>query len=140
MNSGVPFRMVGLSITGRTGLHDADLARLRGEDRQVAQVAAGLMSFYLALQRERRDTRIAPVHDVCAIVPFVDPNLIGYVEANIEIELAGTYTRGMTVCDLDRTVETQSSGSDGSLAAQVAVDVKSRELIEHLIDTLLAYQ
>ena len=138
-NSGLPIRMVGLNVTRQTGFHDADIARLRGANRRVATAAADLMSFYLARQRERRGAKVAPVHDVCAIVPYVDPSLIDYVNGQVDVELRGTHTRGMTVCTLHASV--QIPGPDPRLEpnAMIAVDAKTRELIEHLVTTILSY-
>jgi len=138
-NSGLPIRMVGLNVTRQTGFHDADIARLRGANRRVATTAADLMSFYLARQRERRGAKVAPVHDVCAIVPYVEPSLIDYVNGQVDVELRGTHTRGMTVCTL--RASTKSSGMEArpEANARIAVDAKKRDLIEHLVTTILKY-
>jgi inosine-uridine nucleoside N-ribohydrolase len=138
-NSGLPIRMVGLNVTRHTGYHDADIARLRGANRRVANAVADLMSFYLAQQREKRAAKVAPVHDVCAIVPYVEPYFIDYVDGRVDVELRGTHTRGMTVCTFD--AGTQSSGLDSRLEtnAKIAVDAKKRDLMEHLVTTILSY-
>ena len=99
-NSGVPIRMVGLNVTRRTGFDRADIARMKASGRKVASVIADLMAFYLARQRERHGLDVAPMHDVCAIVPYVDATLIEYLRTRVDIELGGAHTRGMTVCDL----------------------------------------
>jgi len=137
-NSGIPLRMVGLNVTQRTGFSQADIDRLRASGRKVAGVVADLMAFYLARQRERRGAVVAPMHDVCAIVPYVDPALIEYTHARVDIELAGTHTRGMTVCDL------LPAGIRAALGrpppnAHVAVDAASGPLVARVIDTLLTY-
>lgn len=131
-DSGIPIRMVGLNVTRRTGFDDADIARLKASGRRVATVAADLMEFYLARQRERRGANVAPMHDVCAIVPLVHPGLVTYMPARVEIELAGRHTRGMTVCDLAPT-------AGAAINAQVAVEADSRRLIDLVLATLLAY-
>jgi inosine-uridine nucleoside N-ribohydrolase len=138
-NSGLPLRMVGLNVTRQAGYHDADIARLRGANRRVANVSADLMDFYLARQRERRGAKVAPVHDVCAIVPYVEPSFIDYVEGRVDIELRGMHTRGMTVCTLDTSVQSSGPNSRGETNARIAVDAKKRELIEHLVTTILNY-
>ena len=137
-NSGAPIRMVGLNVTRPTAFDTADIARLKGSGRRVAGVIADLMGFYLARQRERRGVDVTPMHDVCAIVPYASDGLIDYVHARVEIELAGTHTRGMTVCDL-RQRRTGVTGNGPAPNAMVAVDAKSRALIEHVLATLLSY-
>jgi inosine-uridine nucleoside N-ribohydrolase len=137
-NSGIPIRMVGLNVTRRTGFDQADVQRMKGSQRKVASVIADLMAFYLARQRERYGLDVAPMHDVCAIIPYVDATLLEYADARVDIELTGTHTRGMTICDLRAQV---GSTADDRLAAnaQVAIDSKSRQLIDRVIDALLAY-
>jgi inosine-uridine nucleoside N-ribohydrolase len=137
-NSGVPIRMVGLNVTRRTGFDQADVERMKASGRKVASVIADLMAFYLARQRERHGLDVAPMHDVCAIVPYVDATLIEYLHTRVDIELAGTHTRGMTVCDL-RPARRSVAKDEPAANALVAVDAQSRQLIEQVIGTLLSY-
>jgi len=137
-NSGARLRMVGLNVTQRTGLGAEDIAGLRASGRRVAAVVGDLLGFYLARQRERRGASVAPMHDVCAIVPHVDAGLIDYEEARVDIELAGTHTRGMTVCDLLPAPYRAALGRPPANAL-VAVEARSRALVERVVETLLSY-
>jgi inosine-uridine nucleoside N-ribohydrolase len=134
-NSGIPIRMVGLNVTRRTGLNQADVGRMKDSKRKVASVVGSLMEFYLARQRERHALEVAPMHDVCAIVPYVDATLLNYADAHVDIELNGTLTRGMTVCQF--TPGAAARAADRPRATKVAVDAESRRLIELVVDTLL---
>ena len=138
-NSGIPIRMAGLNVTRRTGFDGADIARMRASGRSVARVAADLMDFYLARQRERRGVTVAPMHDVCAIVPYVDESLITYRQARVDIELAGTHTRGMTVCNLESPAGAAAPGEPTAPNARVAVEIASARLIDLVMATLLTY-
>ena len=139
--SGIPIRMVGLNITRRTGFDQSDIDRMRASDRRVARVIADLMQFYLGRQQVGYGLNIAPMHDVCAIVPYVYDSLLQYLHTSARIELTGTYTRGMTVCD----VRHPQGSAEPSLRnrtdanALVAVEVQSRALIDCVIDTILDY-
>lgn len=134
--SGLPLRMVGLNVTRRTGLSDGDIARLRDSGKRVGKAAGDLMTFYLARQRERREVDVVPVHDVCAIVPYVEPELIRYARGRVDVELAGAHTRGMTVCDVEARPGTVPR-TDLNANADIAVVAGS--LADHLVETLLAY-
>jgi purine nucleosidase len=137
--SGIPIRMVGLNVTRRTGFDDSHIARMRASGRKVATVTADLMDFYLARQRERRGAAVAPMHDVCAIVPYVDATLIQYTDADVQVELAGRHTRGMTVCDLRPGAGPAKDRWRGVRNAEVAVECDGGRLIERVTDTLLSY-
>jgi len=139
--SGIPIRMVGLNVTRRTGFSSADVERLRSSGRRVAGVIADLLAFYLARQRESFGLDLAPMHDVCAVIPYAFPDLIRYGRTSVQVELGGALTRGMTVCDLrafhpaTRLPAELTKGGN----AQVALEADSRLLIDRVIETILAY-
>jgi len=139
--SGIPIRMVGLNVTRRTGFDQGDIDRMRASGRRVAGVIADLMQFYLGRQRVGYGLDIAPMHDVCAIVPYVDDSLLQYRHTSARIELTGTHTRGMTVCDLrhPKGSAEPSLRNRSDPNALVAVEVRSRALIDRVIDTILDY-
>lgn len=137
---GARIRLVGLNVTRRTGLDDGDLARLKATGGRVAGVVADLIGFYLARQREARGPGVvAPMHDACAIVPLIDPTLIGYVDARVEVELAGRHTRGMTVCDLAPPDAAAWGRRPESCNARVAVDADGRRIADLVIGALAEY-
>jgi inosine-uridine nucleoside N-ribohydrolase len=140
-DSGVPIRMVGYNVTRQTGFDAGDVARLRGSGRRVAGVIADLMGFYLDKQNRVFGLTIAPMHDVCALVPYVAPDLIRYLETSVRVELHGTYTRGATVCDL-RGVRQYAAQAILGVAppnAKVALEARGRPLVDLVIDTLLTF-
>jgi inosine-uridine nucleoside N-ribohydrolase len=139
--SGIPIRMVGLNITRRTGFDQADIQRMKNSGKKVAGIIADLMQFYLDKQNAGYGLTVAPMHDVCAIIPYVDDTLIEFRRTSARIELTGTYTRGMTVCDLRHPAGSaeKSLRNRTEPNALVAVDAQSRRLIEGVIDTLMEY-
>jgi inosine-uridine nucleoside N-ribohydrolase len=139
--SGVPIRMAGYNMTRVTGFDAADIERMRAAQRKTATAFAGLMEFYLAKQKSAYDLDVAPMHDVCAIVPYVAPDLIRYLHTSVRVELAGKWTRGMTVCDLRNVQRNHGSGMSSALSpnAHVAIESKARKLINLVLDTLLTY-
>jgi len=137
-DSGIPIRMVGYNVTRQTGFDRGDVDRLRGSGRRVAGVIGDLMSFYLGRQERIFGLTVAPMHDVCALVPYVASDLIRGVETSVQVELTGTHTRGMTVCDL-RGVRPGQSISAARPNAIVALESQARPLIDLVVDTLLAF-
>ena len=135
---GAPIRMVGLNVTRRTGFNQTDIDTMKASGRKVASVVADLMTFYLARQRELHGLDVAPMHDVCAVIPYADAALLEYLNTRVEIELAGAYTRGMTLCDL-RPARLSAAEDQPTANALVATNAKSRALIGRVIETLLTY-
>lgn len=137
--SGVPIRMAGYNVTSRTGTNADEIARLLAGPK-VARHIGELLAFYRGRQQAFFGLDIAPMHDVCAIIPYVHEGLIEYRHCNVGVELAGTLTRGMTVCDLRTlTPEGKAARGSGEANALVAVETKARELIGRVVDTMLSY-
>src|SRR5215203_164291 len=139
--SGIPIRIVGYNVTRQIGFERDDIARLKASGRKSAAVIADLMSFYLTQQERVFGLQVAPMHDVCALVPYIDPSLIRTVETSVKVELAGTHTRGMTVCDMRFVRPGMGAALKGVVDpnARVAVEAQSRPLINLVIDAVLAY-
>ena len=137
--SGAAIRMVGYNVTLVTGTSADDIARLRAGGT-VASTVASLLDFYLGRGRAAASLRIAPMHDVCALVPYVDETLLTYQHVHVAVETQGEYTRGMTVCDLRTLTEEGRALRHGQPPnAQVAVASDAPRLIGSVVDTLLAY-
>ena len=140
-DSGIPTRMAGYNVTRQTGFDTGDVARLRASGRKVAAVIGDLMAFYLAGQNRAFGLSVAPVHDVCALIPYVAPDLIRYVEISVKVELAGMHTRGMTVCDLRgiRPGAPTDIRTAEPARTKVAIEADSRKLIDLTVDAVLGY-
>jgi inosine-uridine nucleoside N-ribohydrolase len=137
--SGIPIRMVGLNVTHVTGLEQNDIDQLRRSGRKVAGVIADLLQLYLANQRERVGISIAPMHDVCAVLPYAYAGLIENAHARVEIELRGSHTRGMTLCDLRPAALAAGPKRTPPPNAVVATGGRSRDIVERVIETLVSY-
>ncbi|MBF67837.1 MAG: hypothetical protein CMQ29_09100 [Gammaproteobacteria bacterium] len=96
--SGAVTTVAGLDITASFGLTEAEALRLDQGD-QLARELANAARHYLGRQHKRFGRGYALMHDVCAVIPFIEPELIRYIDTHIAVECAGEHTRGMTVCD-----------------------------------------
>jgi inosine-uridine nucleoside N-ribohydrolase len=105
----------------------------------LARTIAELLKFYRARQQEFFGLDIAPLHDVCAIVPYVDETLLTYRHCHVAVEFSGTLTRGMSVCDMRTlTPAGRAIRGAGMPNARVAVAADARRLIDAVMATLLA--
>jgi inosine-uridine nucleoside N-ribohydrolase len=141
LDAGLPVWMVGYNLTRQIGFEQGDIDRLRGSGRRVAATVADLLQFYLDRQRRVFGLEIAPMHDVCAIVPFVAPGLIEHRPTAVRVELRGEHTRGMTVCDL-RNKRLAGTGGIRDAAppnVRLATAAEARPLIDRVLATLLDY-
>ena len=125
-------RMVGYDITTTVGIDAARIETLRASGKRTAGVIADLLTFYKDRQFERTGMTHAPMHDACALIPLLEPASMEYAETRVEVELAGRFTRGMTVCDL-RGIKVENPN------ARVAVRADRERLVGMMMDTVLSY-
>ncbi len=96
---GRPVAMFGLNVCRQLPVGDAHVERLRRLPGAPASVFAGYLDGYVDVAR-RRGRAQQSLYDPTPVVWLARPELFDLQPARVDIELAGRFTRGMTVCDL----------------------------------------
>src|SRR6201991_3689644 len=111
--------VLGLNLTENIAMTPAILSRLATaaessslpmsvlDDRGTRSVAANplirvledAMRFYFEFHFDQGEGSLAHLHDPLAAAVALDPDLVVYHQATVDVELTGTLTRGMTVAD-----------------------------------------
>jgi inosine-uridine nucleoside N-ribohydrolase len=99
--SGIDVTMIGLDVTHKTLLSEADAEKLRAGGR-VGGFVAELVDFFRSRYERVFGTPIAPIHDAAAVAHVIDPTLITTQHLNVEIEVLSELTLGRTVVDVLR--------------------------------------
>ncbi len=133
LSSGIPCRLAGYDVTRTFGLEQKQLDKLLASGKAVAGAVAGFQGFYLTRQMETFGFRHAPVHDCCAVLPYVAPDAIQYRKSTVKIELSGFLTRGMSVFDQRGTRSPEGS------PVELATGVDSAAAIAALMEAILSY-
>ena len=102
IGSGLPVTMCGLNVTHQALATPAVLDRIAALGTPLARVCVDLLTFFAGRYRRAFGFEAPPLHDPVAVARVIDPSVVAVVEANVAIELTGTYTRGATVIDLHR--------------------------------------
>jgi purine nucleosidase len=97
--SGVPLTVVPLDVTHKALTSAAWLDTMRGLGTPVGRAVAGWCNFFERFDKEKYGALGAPLHDPCTVAWLLNPGLFTGREINVEIELQGEFTRGMTVAD-----------------------------------------
>ncbi|MDD3485067.1 MAG: nucleoside hydrolase [Atopobiaceae bacterium] len=95
-----PLTMVGLDVTHQALCTHEVQARLAAANHRLAPAVNGLMDFSRSTYHDRQAFPDPPTHDPCAVAYVIDPSVVRTVACPLDVELAGTLTRGMTVADL----------------------------------------
>jgi purine nucleosidase len=105
--------MLGLDVTLRTSATAAIQQRM-GE---LGPLGTTLLVPALEQYKSVRGPAGPPVHDVCAVAWVAQPELFGLVPAQLQVEVAGQFTAGMTVVDF------HLPGESAQPNAMVAMDL-----------------
>jgi len=111
--------VLGLNLTERAAMTPSILSRLAAaagsattpmsvlDERGARSAAANplirvledAMRFYFEFHFDQGEGYLAHLHDPLAAAVALDPDLVRYRQATVDVELTGTLTRGMTVAD-----------------------------------------
>lgn len=116
VRSGLPVTMCGLNVTHQALATGEVLERIAALGTPLARVCVDLLTFFAASYHRVFGFDAPPLHDPVAVARVIDPSVVTVVDANVAVELTGTYTRGATVFDLH-----QVTGRPPN--ARVAVDL-----------------
>ena len=97
--SGAKVRMLGLNLTHQVRMGAIHAAECRTIGSPVGDAMAGLLEFYTVFHLAEEDVADGPVHDPCAVLAVTHPELFTLEARSVQVELAGTHTRGMTLVD-----------------------------------------
>lgn len=123
-----PQTMVGLDLTHQALATEPVRSRIRAAGGEVATFVDDLFTFYAAAYA-KRGFHAPAVHDPCALAAVLEPGLMDYRQAFVAIELAGTWTTGMTVTDFDGRLGHQPN-------THVAISLDAERLWDIIIEAL----
>ncbi len=99
LSAGGRILMAGLDLTHQFVVDDLLADQLRGIGTTGGRVLADLVAAYLDMVGAVRGHRVGGLHDPCAVLAVTDPETIAHTLRRVQVELAGSITRGMTVVD-----------------------------------------
>jgi inosine-uridine nucleoside N-ribohydrolase len=138
-DSGIPTTMVGLNVTTTFGITRKSVERLKGHGTVIAREIGGALGYYLERQSAIYERGFAPIHDVCAVLPFSHPGLIRHEPMHVVVECEGSHTRGMTVCDQRGVIAGDGIQLTAPSNSEVAVSADGDAIISLLLDTLCEF-
>ena len=98
-NSGVHVKMSGVNLTRQCRIRKADREVLRSFGNRTGAFAADLLDFFTHEYPGLELHSGSMLHDACAVAWVIDEQIVQGAALHVDVELTGTLTRGMTVCD-----------------------------------------
>ena len=96
--SGVPVVMSGLDVTEKAYITPSEWDEIRNMGNPIAKIVAEWCDFFYIHLKELGWPG-ALMHDPCAVMYLVHPEIFKYSECYVEIDTTGEYTKGSTVPD-----------------------------------------
>lgn len=123
-DSGVPIRAVGLDVTTRCSVTEAQLASID------ATIPANAFLLRACRDWQQASSFLPVLHDPLTIYSLLPESDLSFQAETIRIELSGTHTRGMTWCEPHRLWGREP----GSPNAEIAVDLNVSQFLEHFMN------
>ncbi len=96
-HSGVPLTMVGLDVTRRAMLREADILRMEASTKPAGRAAGKIARASMNRLRQTSPTGGPAMHDSLAVGTFINPAFVTLQELYVDIETAGILTAGETI-------------------------------------------
>ena len=130
-SSGVPITMAGLDVTEKALILPEDFERVRALGNPVSTIVAEWLEFFYKFHKSI-GYEGAPMHDPCAVMALIHPEVFTIKPMHVEIETQGEYCRGCTVGD-------QLGLSGKAPNAQVLLDVDRKAFADRLVESMKFY-
>ena len=131
-DSGVPILMSGLDVTEKALVKPADFERIRALQNPVSDIVWQGLEFFYRFHKTL-GYEGAPMHDPCAVMALIHPEVFTMCDYYVQIETCGDYCKGATVPDW--------YGVTGHAPnACCLMDVNREAFIDCLIDAVSAFK
>lgn len=99
-HSGIPLQMCGLDVTNKALVTPEDWEKIRALNNPVAKIVAEWLDFFWIRCKEL-GYKGCTVHDPCAVMSLLHPEIFEIKNYYVDIELNGEYCRGATIADFN---------------------------------------
>ncbi len=129
--SGIPILMAGIDVTEKALIKPADFERIRALNNPVSDIVWQWLEFFYQFHKTL-GYEGAPMHDPCAVMVLVHPEIFTIRDMYVQIETCGDYCKGATIADWHGTLGMPPNAS-------CLLDLDREAFVNYLIDAIKAY-
>lgn len=108
--SGIPIIMSGLDVTERALMYPEDFQRIKEIGNPVSDIVWQWLEFFYKFHKNLGYAG-APMHDPCAVMVLLHPEIFTIKDYYVQIETKGEYCRGATVADVRDNLKMKPNAS-----------------------------
>jgi inosine-uridine nucleoside N-ribohydrolase len=126
LHAGWPIRLVSLDTTNHADMQREQFARLAATGHPVTQCMKAMVDYHLDEFGKARNITTFHMHDPLCLAAAIQPDLIDWKPAYVDVELNGTLTLGATVAYFEKMEDidpTLARPRQSNVLASVEVDV-----------------
>lgn len=130
--------MVGLDLTHQATATPDVIERIDAVGGPLATFVTDMLGFFRSTYLERFGFPDPPVHDACCVAKLIDPAVFTSRDAFVAVELAGTWTAGMTyTCfDPEQSVPAVREAAGHRRRTKVATELDRDRFWDLIVDAL----
>ncbi|MBR6089071.1 MAG: nucleoside hydrolase [Anaerolineaceae bacterium] len=129
--SGVPILMAGIDVTEKALIKPADFERIRALNNPVSDIVWQWLEFFYRFHKTL-GYEGAPMHDPCAVMVLVHPEIFTIRDFYVQIETCGDYCKGATIPDWNGILGKEPNAS-------CLMNLDREKFVDHLIEAIKAY-
>ena len=131
-HSGLPLQMCGLDVTEKALVYPEDWERIRTLNNPVARIVAEWFDFFF-IHVSSLGWKGATLHDPCAVMSLIHPEIFDIRDYYVDIELKGEYTRGATIADYHGRLGKKPN-------CRCVVDLDREKFVEYLYEACAKFE
>lgn len=130
IDSGIPVTMAGLDVTEKALVYPKDVDKIRALNTPISDIVSKWLDFF-GKTHEAMGYAGWPLHDPCAVLALIKPELFDIRKAYLQIDTTGMYTRGATVADFNDSEHYN---------ANVIMNVNREAFVDTLVEYVKSYK
>lgn len=129
--SGIHIYMSGLDVTEKALVLQQDVEEIKKIGNPVSEIVWKWLDFFYRFHKSLGYPG-APMHDLCAVMVLIHPEVFTIKDMYVEVETAGQYSKGTTVGDYYNITGKKANCS-------CLMDVDRKAFISYMIDYIRSY-
>lgn len=132
-SAGIPTFIAPLELTHQAMIGPGEIDKIKAINNSISGIVAELLEYYTKFHKRRYKMEGGPLHDPCAVLYIIRPDLIESTKMFVQIETKGELTSGRTVCDIWKV-----TGKEPNI--DVGVKLNHKGFIEEFLNALSKYE